>query len=213
MFLTAALCWSEESEFSTAASLTSNSAPKLWGYHLIRSEPVGVTITCEAATALSLKQTRTQRNNLFYLSFSQLRKGMPSINMKLEMVTIIACEVETEVFTSDKLQVGLWRYSFIKPHVEYFRILVCLWKNFEYFFLFCLFILRSSTDPFFLHVTKCLSCLRSPCFFFINETAAHQNARPECAWMPSVPLIDVCGFAEVLRGGQQTFVFTVCAID
>ncbi|XP_021430455.2 calcipressin-2 isoform X1 [Oncorhynchus mykiss] len=34
----------------------------------------------------------------------RLRKGMPSINMKLEMVTIIACEVDTEVFTSDKLQ-------------------------------------------------------------------------------------------------------------
>ncbi|KAM4625417.1 calcipressin-3 [Polymixia lowei] len=32
------------------------------------------------------------------------RKGMPSINMKLEMVTIIACEVDTEVFTSDKMQ-------------------------------------------------------------------------------------------------------------
>ncbi|XP_028252096.1 calcipressin-3 isoform X1 [Parambassis ranga] len=31
-------------------------------------------------------------------------KGMPSINMKLEMVTIIACEVDTEVFTSDKMQ-------------------------------------------------------------------------------------------------------------
>lgn len=30
---------------------------------------------------------------------------MPSINMKLEMVTIIACEVDTEVFTSDKMQV------------------------------------------------------------------------------------------------------------
>ncbi|KAM4723768.1 calcipressin-3 isoform 2-T2 [Anableps anableps] len=30
--------------------------------------------------------------------------GMPSINMKLEMVTIIACEVDTEVFTSDKMQ-------------------------------------------------------------------------------------------------------------
>lgn len=29
---------------------------------------------------------------------------MPSINMKLEMVTIIACEVDTEVFTSDKIQ-------------------------------------------------------------------------------------------------------------
>uniref|UniRef100_A0A4W6F2X1 Regulator of calcineurin 3 n=1 Tax=Lates calcarifer TaxID=8187 RepID=A0A4W6F2X1_LATCA len=29
---------------------------------------------------------------------------MPSINMKLEMVTIIACEVDTEVFTSDKMQ-------------------------------------------------------------------------------------------------------------
>ncbi|KAM6973717.1 calcipressin-3 [Aplochiton taeniatus] len=29
---------------------------------------------------------------------------MPSINMKLEMVTIIACEVDIEVFTSDKLQ-------------------------------------------------------------------------------------------------------------
>nr|XP_046163916.1 calcipressin-3-like isoform X5 [Oncorhynchus gorbuscha] len=35
----------------------------------------------------------------------RLRKGMPSINMKLEMVTIIACEVDTEVFTSDKLQI------------------------------------------------------------------------------------------------------------
>uniref|UniRef100_H2TKL9 Regulator of calcineurin 3 n=3 Tax=Takifugu TaxID=31032 RepID=H2TKL9_TAKRU len=32
------------------------------------------------------------------------RGGMPSINMKLEMVTIIACEVDTEVFTSDKMQ-------------------------------------------------------------------------------------------------------------
>eukprot|EP00064_Thunnus_orientalis_P016898 superscaffoldBa00003453_g16971 len=31
-------------------------------------------------------------------------RGMPSINMKLEMVTIIACEVDTEVFTSDKMQ-------------------------------------------------------------------------------------------------------------
>lgn len=30
---------------------------------------------------------------------------MPSINMKLEMVTIIACEVDIEVFTSDKMQV------------------------------------------------------------------------------------------------------------
>lgn len=30
---------------------------------------------------------------------------MPSINMKLEMVTIIACEVDAEVFTSDKMQV------------------------------------------------------------------------------------------------------------
>ncbi|XP_038585671.1 calcipressin-3 isoform X3 [Micropterus salmoides] len=29
---------------------------------------------------------------------------MPSINMKLEMVTIIACEVDIEVFTSDKMQ-------------------------------------------------------------------------------------------------------------
>ncbi|XP_029972866.1 calcipressin-3 isoform X1 [Salarias fasciatus] len=29
---------------------------------------------------------------------------MPSINMKLEMVTIIACEVDSEVFTSDKMQ-------------------------------------------------------------------------------------------------------------
>ncbi|XP_064811892.1 calcipressin-2-like [Oncorhynchus masou masou] len=29
---------------------------------------------------------------------------MPSINMKLEMVTIIACEVDTDVFTSDKMQ-------------------------------------------------------------------------------------------------------------
>ncbi|XP_007239995.1 calcipressin-3 isoform X2 [Astyanax mexicanus] len=29
---------------------------------------------------------------------------MPSINMKLEMVTLIACEVEAEVFTSDKMQ-------------------------------------------------------------------------------------------------------------
>ncbi|KAI4803731.1 hypothetical protein KUCAC02_025380, partial [Chaenocephalus aceratus] len=29
---------------------------------------------------------------------------MPSINMKLEMVTIIACEVDIEVFTSDKIQ-------------------------------------------------------------------------------------------------------------
>lgn len=199
MFLTAALCWSEESEFSTAASLTSNSAPKLWGYHLIRSEPVGVTITCEAATALSLKQTRTQRNNLFYLSFSQLRKGMPSINMKLEMVTIIACEVETEVFTSDKLQVGLWRYSFIKPHVEYFRILVCLWKNFEYFFLFCLFILRSSTDPFFLHVTKCLSCLRSPCFFLsmkpqlIKMHALNAHGCPRCHWLTFVGLLKCWG--------------------
>lgn len=37
--------------------------------------------------------------------FSQPRRGMPSINMKLEMVTIIACEVDTEVFTSDKMQV------------------------------------------------------------------------------------------------------------
>ena len=30
---------------------------------------------------------------------------MPSINMKLEMVTLIACDVDTEVFTSDKMQV------------------------------------------------------------------------------------------------------------
>jgi len=30
---------------------------------------------------------------------------MPSINMKLEIVTIIACEVDIEVFTSDKMQV------------------------------------------------------------------------------------------------------------
>ncbi|KAJ8287441.1 hypothetical protein COCON_G00001000 [Conger conger] len=29
---------------------------------------------------------------------------MPSINMKLEMLTLIACEVDTEVFTSDKMQ-------------------------------------------------------------------------------------------------------------
>ncbi|XP_012692180.1 calcipressin-3 [Clupea harengus] len=29
---------------------------------------------------------------------------MPSINMKLEMVTLIACDVDTEVFTSDKMQ-------------------------------------------------------------------------------------------------------------
>ncbi|KTF78452.1 hypothetical protein cypCar_00010700 [Cyprinus carpio] len=30
---------------------------------------------------------------------------MPSINMKLEMLTLIACDVDTEVFTSDKMQV------------------------------------------------------------------------------------------------------------
>ncbi|XP_056094858.1 calcipressin-3 isoform X1 [Rhinichthys klamathensis goyatoka] len=29
---------------------------------------------------------------------------MPSINMKLEMLTLIACDVDTEVFTSDKMQ-------------------------------------------------------------------------------------------------------------
>ncbi|KAG5285266.1 hypothetical protein AALO_G00001390 [Alosa alosa] len=29
---------------------------------------------------------------------------MPSINMKLEMVTLIACDVDIEVFTSDKMQ-------------------------------------------------------------------------------------------------------------
>ncbi|MEQ2316068.1 hypothetical protein AMECASPLE_028918 [Ameca splendens] len=33
---------------------------------------------------------------------------MPSINMKLEMVTIIACEVDTEVFTSDKMQTRIF---------------------------------------------------------------------------------------------------------
>ncbi|XP_074548925.1 calcipressin-3 isoform X1 [Halichoeres trimaculatus] len=41
---------------------------------------------------------------LLHFALSQPRRGMPSINMKLEMVTIIACEVDTEVFTSDKLQ-------------------------------------------------------------------------------------------------------------
>lgn len=56
--------------------------------------------------------TEIRRN--IYLYFTQihfvyfyllLRKGMPSINMKLEMLTLIACEVDTEVFTSDKMQV------------------------------------------------------------------------------------------------------------
>lgn len=30
---------------------------------------------------------------------------MPSIDMKLELVTLIACDVDAEVFTSDKMQV------------------------------------------------------------------------------------------------------------
>ncbi|GAA6070852.1 calcipressin-3 isoform X2, partial [Tachysurus ichikawai] len=29
---------------------------------------------------------------------------MPSIDMKLELVTLIACDVDNEVFTSDKMQ-------------------------------------------------------------------------------------------------------------
>ncbi|KAM8833289.1 calcipressin-3 isoform 2-T2 [Synchiropus picturatus] len=37
-------------------------------------------------------------------SSTPTERGMPSINMKLEMVTIIACEVDTEVFTSDKMK-------------------------------------------------------------------------------------------------------------
>lgn len=46
------------------------------------------------------------------LRFSyQPHRGMPSINMKLEMVTIIACEVDTEVFTSDKMQVRSASYT------------------------------------------------------------------------------------------------------
>lgn len=42
---------------------------------------------------------------------------MPSINMKLEMLTLIACDVDTEVFTSDKMQV-LQVYLYIKKNVN-----------------------------------------------------------------------------------------------
>ena len=49
---------------------------------------------------------KEKRTDFYPISFFfQPRKGMPSINMKLEMVTIIACEVDIEVFTSDKMQV------------------------------------------------------------------------------------------------------------
>ena len=41
----------------------------------------------------------------FIYFISSLERVMPSINMKLEMLTLIACEVDTEVFTSDKMQV------------------------------------------------------------------------------------------------------------
>lgn len=56
---------------------------------------------------------------LFFFFYPQLplqpkQRVMPSINMKLEMVTIIACEVDTEVFTSDKMQVRCSVSSFVK---------------------------------------------------------------------------------------------------
>ncbi|XP_043119221.1 calcipressin-3 isoform X1 [Puntigrus tetrazona] len=39
-----------------------------------------------------------------FICLQATKEGMPSINMKLEMLTLIACDVDTEVFTSDKMQ-------------------------------------------------------------------------------------------------------------
>ncbi|XP_034051066.1 calcipressin-3 isoform X1 [Thalassophryne amazonica] len=55
------------------------------------------------STLYFLKHRERENERTAFLKFSK-RKGMPSINMKLEMVTIIACEVDAEVFTSDKMQ-------------------------------------------------------------------------------------------------------------
>lgn len=63
----------------------------------------------DAFSALLLERKRKTFNLFLFFKKKtpQPHKGMPSINMKLEMVTIIACEVDTEVFTSDKMQVRL----------------------------------------------------------------------------------------------------------
>lgn len=68
---------------------------------------------------LPAEKTETFYSLTYFFFYPQLplqpkQRVMPSINMKLEMVTIIACEVDTEVFTSDKMQVRCSVLSFVK---------------------------------------------------------------------------------------------------
>lgn len=46
------------------------------------------------------------------------------------MVTIIACEVDTEVFTSDKMQVWLSRETHAATHDEDFALVLCMCGSF-----------------------------------------------------------------------------------
>ncbi|CAM4645941.1 unnamed protein product [Leuciscus chuanchicus] len=54
------------------------------------------------------KSERERKGNkrpiFLFICLQAAKEGMPSINMKLEMLTLIACDVDTEVFTSDKMQ-------------------------------------------------------------------------------------------------------------
>lgn len=98
--------------FMRSQSSISFRQPKSLSQYLINTQK---TLSLREPHIYNRKSEREKKGNkipiFLFICLQAAKEGMPSINMKLEMLTLIACDVDTEVFTSDKmqvLQVYLW---------------------------------------------------------------------------------------------------------